>query len=315
MNKGIYQTNFEFPGQTAFYRGKVRDVYEIRGRFLVIVSTDRISAFDHILPQIIPQKGAILNRIAAHNLTETKNLVPNWFITSPHPYVSVGYKCDTIPVEMIVRNYLCGHALRMYQKGGRELCGNQLPEGLKPYQQLPEPILTPTTKAQTGHDEDITPEAILQNNIVSDDEWQTLKKHSFNLFAKGTEQSLIKGLLLADTKYEFGKFGNEIRLIDEVHTPDSSRFFLKDDYEKSFKENKTPEQLSKEFVRQWLIEEGFEGKTGQKIPELTSEKVSSIQQQYLKLFERFTGEKFDAGVQDDPEQEIFESVSGALKNL
>lgn len=312
--KGIHKTNFEFPGQTNFYRGKVRDVYEINNKYLVMVVTDRISAFDHILDQIIPQKGAVLNQIAAHNLQETSELVPNWFVTSPHPYVSIGYKCDPVPVEMIMRSYLCGHALRTYNKGERELCGNQLPEGLKPYQQLPEPILTPTTKAATGHDEDVTADELIAQNVVSSDEWQRLKKYSHNLFAKGTEQALIKGLLLADTKYEFGRFGDELRLIDEVHTPDSSRFFLKEDYEQSFEEGRPPEQLSKEFVRQWLISQGFDGQSDN-IPQLNEDTIEQIRNRYLQLYEQFIGKKFFPQIEDDPEEGLYDKVTEALNKL
>jgi phosphoribosylaminoimidazole-succinocarboxamide synthase len=286
----IKETNFAFKGQTGFYRGKVRDVYYFGDR-MAMVATDRISAFDVVLPKAIPDKGRVLNQIAAINLKATKEIVPNWVEASPDPNVTVGFKCETYPVEMVVRGYLAGHAAREYKAGKRILCGVSLPEGLKENDPLPHPIITPTTKAHVGHDEDISREDILKRNLVSEKEYSTLEKYALALFAKGTELAGQRGLILVDTKYEFGRHDNKVYLIDEVHTPDSSRYFYKDGYELRQQKGETQKQLSKEFVRQWLIENGFQGKDGQRVPEMTDAIVVSISDRYRELYEQMTGEK------------------------
>ncbi len=286
----IKETNFSFKGQTGFYRGKVRDVYYF-GDKMAMVATDRISAFDVVLPKAIPDKGRVLNQIAAINLEATRKIVPNWVEASPDPNVTVGFKCQTYPVEMVVRGYLAGHAAREYKAGKRILCGVSLPEGLKENDPLPHPIITPTTKAPVGHDEDISKEDIIKRKLVSEKEYLTLEKYALALFAKGTELAAQRGLILVDTKYEFGKHDETIYLIDEVHTPDSSRYFYKEGYELRQQKNETQKQLSKEFVRQWLIENGFQGKDGQQIPEMTDTIVLSISDRYRELYEQMTGEK------------------------
>lgn len=289
----IKETNFTFKGQTGFYRGKVRDVYYFGDR-MAMVATDRISAFDVVLPKAIPDKGRVLNQIAAINLKATKEIVPNWVEASPDPNVTVGFKCETYPVEMVVRGYLAGHAAREYKAGKRILCGVTLPEGLKENGPLPHPIITPTTKAHVGHDEDISREEIIKRKLVSEKEYQTLEKYALALFAKGTELAAKRGLILVDTKYEFGRHDDNIYLIDEVHTPDSSRYFYKEGYELRQQKGETQKQLSKEFVRQWLIENGFQGKDGQKVPEMTDAIVLSISDRYRELYEQMTGEKLAA---------------------
>ncbi|CAN5378612.1 phosphoribosylaminoimidazolesuccinocarboxamide synthase [soil metagenome] len=286
----IKETNFSFKGQTGFYRGKVRDVYYF-GDKMAMVATDRISAFDVVLPKAIPDKGRVLNQIAAINLEATRKIVPNWVEASPDPNVTVGFKCETYPVEMVVRGYLAGHAAREYKAGKRILCGVSLPEGLKENDPLPQPIITPTTKAHVGHDEDISREDIIKRKLVSEKEYLTLEKYALALFAKGTELAANRGLILVDTKYEFGTHDETIYLIDEVHTPDSSRYFYKEGYELRQQKNETQKQLSKEFVRQWLIENGFQGKDGQRIPEMTDAIVLSISDRYRELYEQMTGEK------------------------
>src|SRR6185436_9079973 len=257
--QAIRETKFKFPGQTGFYSGKVRDVYYF-GDKMAMVATDRISAFDVILPRAIPDKGRVLNQIAAMNLQATKDLVPNWVISTPDPNVTIGFKCETFPVEMVIRGYLAGHAWREYKSGKRSVCGVPLPEGLKENDKLPQPIITPTTKAHVGHDEDISREEILKRGIVSEADYNTLETYTLRLFRKGSELAAQRGLILVDTKYEFGKNNNIIYLIDEVHTPDSSRYFYADGYNERQKANEPQKQLSKEFVRQWLIENGFQGK-------------------------------------------------------
>ncbi len=286
----IKETNFKFKGQTGFYRGKVRDVYYFGDR-MVMVATDRISAFDVVLPKAIPDKGRVLNQIAALNLSQTRDLVPNWVQATPDPNVTVGFKCETFPVEMVVRGYLAGHAGREYKSGKRTLCGVGLPEGLRENDPLPHPIITPTTKAHVGHDEDISREDILKKKIVSEADYSTLEKYALTLFNKGTELAARRGLILVDTKYEFGKHDGKIFLIDEVHTPDSSRYFYKSGYEQRQATGEPQKQLSKEFVRQWLIENGFQGKEGQRVPEMTDAIVTSIAERYRELYEQMTGEK------------------------
>ena len=288
MHQSIKETNFKFPGQTGFYRGKVRDVYYF-GDKMVMVATDRISAFDVVLPRAIPDKGRVLNQIAAINLEATKSLVPNWGQSVPDPNVTIGFQCEPFPVEMVVRGYLAGHAGREYRSGKRTLCGVTLPEGLRENDPLPHPIITPTTKAKVGHDEDISRDEILKRGLVSEADYMILEKYALALFRKGSEMAAQRGLILVDTKYEFGKHNGTIYLIDEVHTPDSSRYFYRDGYEDRQKIGEPQKQLSKEFVRQWLIENGFQGKDGQKVPEMTDAIVASISARYRELYEQVTG--------------------------
>jgi len=307
----IPATNFQFPGQTAFYKGKVRDVYSFEKR-LVMIATDRISAFDVILPRAIPYKGQVLNQIAAHFLNATSNIVPNWLEEVPDPNVSIGIKCQAYPVEMVVRGYLAGHAWREYKAGKREVCGVALPEGLKENDKLPQPIITPTTKAHEGHDEDISREQILAQGLVSEDEYEHLERYTLALFARGTEMAADQGLILVDTKYEFGQLDGTIYLIDEIHTPDSSRYFYKDTYEENQRAGVAQKQLSKEFVREWLIENGFQGKDGQTVPEMTDEKVTSISERYIELFEKVTGMKFQKNNMDHPLERIEKAILRAM---
>jgi phosphoribosylaminoimidazole-succinocarboxamide synthase len=291
MEKGIKQTQFSFPGQLGFYKGKVRDVYIFEDK-LAVVATDRISAFDVVLPRPIPYKGQVLNQIAAKFLLATADIVPNWVTATPHPYVTIGKKCVPFKVEMVIRGYLAGHAAREYKAGKREICGVKLPEGLRENDKLPQPIITPTTKAAEGHDQDISKEEILRQGIVSPEDYAVLEKYTHALFEKGSQMAGDKGLILVDTKYEFGKYGDEILLIDEIHTPDSSRYFYADTYEAFQIEGLPQRQLSKEFVRQWLIANGFQGKDGQKVPEMPDAFVEEITDRYIELFEKIIGEPF-----------------------
>lgn len=287
--QAIKETRFTFPGQTGFYSGKVRDVYYF-GDLMAMVATDRISAFDVILPRAIPDKGRVLNQIAAINLLATKQIVPNWVLSTPDPNVTIGFKCDPFPVEMVIRGYLAGHAWREYKAGRKSVCGVRLPDGLTENDPLPEPVITPTTKAKVGHDEDISREEILRRGLVSASDYQLLQEYTLELFRKGSELAAARNLILVDTKYEFGKHGGKIYLIDEVHTPDSSRYFYRDGYQTRQKAGQPQKQLSKEFVRQWLIENGFQGKDGQRVPEMTDEVVSSISVRYKELYQQMTGE-------------------------
>ncbi len=287
--QAIKETNFKFKGQTGFYKGKVRDVYYF-GERMAMIATDRISAFDVVLPKAIPDKGRILNQIAAFNLNATKEIVPNWVIATPDPNVTVGFKCEAYAVEMVVRGYLAGHAWREYKAGKRKICGVPLPEGLKENDKLPQPIITPTTKASVGHDEDISKEEILSRSIVSKSEYEILEDYTRKLYAKGTELAAQRNLILVDTKYEFGKHNGKIYLIDEVHTPDSSRYFYKEGYELRQQAGEPQKQLSKEFVRQWLIENGFQGKEGQQVPVMTDEIVKNISDRYKELYHHVMGE-------------------------
>lgn len=310
----IKNTNFNFPNQTNFYKGKVRDVYSFEN-LLVMVASDRISAFDVVLPRAIPFKGQVLNQIAEHFLNATRDVVPNWLVATPDPNVSVGLKCETYPVEMVVRGYLAGHAWRTYKSGLRTLCGVTLPEGLKENNKLPTPIITPTTKAHEGHDEDISREEILAKGSVSEAEYVQLEQYTLALFAKGTEMAAEQGLILVDTKYEFGNKDGQITLIDEIHTPDSSRYFYADGYQERQNNNESQKQLSKEFVREWLIANGFQGKDGQVIPEMTDEWVNQVSERYIELFEQVTGKKF---VKDNSENilaRVEENVNSYLKSL
>lgn len=287
--QAIKETKFNFSGQTGFYSGKVRDVYYF-GNLMAMVATDRISAFDVILPRAIPDKGRVLNQIAAANLVATKDIVPNWVLDTPDPNVTIGFRCDPFPVEMVVRGYLAGHAWREYKAGRRSVCGVALPEGLKENDPLPHPIITPTTKAKVGHDEDISREDILKRGLVTEDDYRMLEEYTLKLFRKGSDLAAAHKLILVDTKYEFGKHEGTIYLIDEVHTPDSSRYFYKEGYENRQRAGEAQKQLSKEFVRQWLIENGFQGKDGQRVPEMTDEIVASISARYKELYQQMTGE-------------------------
>lgn len=290
--QALKETNFEFPGQTGFYRGKVRDVYFFDDR-MAVVTTDRISAFDVVLPRAIPYKGAVLNSIAAYFLKATADLVPNWLESTPHPMLSLGRRCVAYPVEMVVRGYMAGHAWRQYRDGHRILCGVALPEGLHENDQLPQPIITPTTKAHEGHDEDISREEIIARGLVPEAEYRQLEAYALSLFARGQQMAAEKGLILVDTKYEFGKTEEgKILLIDEIHTPDSSRYFYREGYQERQQKKEPQRQLSKEFVRQWLIGDGFQGKEGQRIPPMTDEIVQHISDRYLELYEQITGLSF-----------------------
>lgn len=291
MSQAIKETHFNFPGQVGFYKGKVRDVY-LFDQELVVVASDRISAFDVVLPRAIPFKGQVLNQIAASFLKATADIVPNWVTSTPDPNVTIGKKCEPFKVEMVIRGYLAGHAAREYKAGKRMLCGVALPEGLKENDRLPEPIITPTTKAAEGHDEDISREEILAQGLVSEADYLVLEKYTRALFQRGQEMAKEKGLILVDTKYEFGKFGDQIILIDEIHTPDSSRYFYAEGYKENQEKGLPQKQLSKEFVRQWLIANGFQGKEGQQVPEMTDEIVESISDRYIELFEKITGQAF-----------------------
>lgn len=308
------ETQFNFPGVVDKYKGKVRDVYYL-DNVMVVVASDRISAFDVILPRPIPYKGQILNQIAAKFLALTKDLVPNWVLDVPDPNVTIGVKCEPFKVEMVIRGYLAGHAWREYKSGKRILCGVTLPEGLKENDKLPKPIITPTTKASEGHDMDISRDEIIRQGIVSEKDYTQMEQYTHALFQKGSDYADSRGLILVDTKYEFGKQGGKIYLIDEIHTPDSSRYFYADTYEAIQLENKQQKQLSKEFVRQWLIENGFQGKEGQKVPEMTDEVVNSISQRYIELFEKVTGEKFVGRKYDSAEGVIEQNVLNSLKKI
>lgn len=286
------KTNYQFKNQSAFYKGKVRDVYTINHNILVMIASDRISAFDVVLPNGIPYKGQVLNQIAAQFLNATKDIVPNWLISSPHPNVSIGKMCEPFKIEMVVRGYLAGHAARTYQSGLRNICGVTLPERLKENDKLPFPIITPTTKASEGHDEDISKEEIIKQGIVSKEHYEQLEKYSLAIYARGQEISNKMGLILVDTKYEFGLFNNQIHLMDEIHTPDSSRYFYLEGYDERQLEGIEQKQLSKEFVRKWLIENGFQGKDGQVIPEMNEDWINQISARYIELFEKVTGHKF-----------------------
>ncbi|VTP88696.1 MULTISPECIES: phosphoribosylaminoimidazolesuccinocarboxamide synthase [Sphingobacterium] len=311
----IKETNFNFKGQTAFYRGKVRDVYSIGDDFLVMVASDRISAFDVVLPKPIPYKGQVLNQIASKFLSATEDILPNWVASVPDPNVTIGKKCEPFKVEMVIRGYVSGHLWRTYRDGGRVLCGVQLPEGLKENDKLPTPIITPSTKADVGHDEDISREDIIARGIVSEEDYTQLEKYAHALFQRGTEIAAERGLILVDTKYEFGKKDGQIYLIDEIHTPDSSRYFYAEGYEDRQAKGEAQKQLSKEFVRQWLIENGFQGKDGQKVPEMTEEIVKSISERYIELYEHITGEKFLYPEEGDVLERVEKNVSKALDNL
>ena len=311
----LTKTDFHFPGQNGVYHGKVRDVYSIGDDLLVMVATDRISAFDVILPEGIPYKGQVLNQIATEFLEATSDIVPNWRLATPDPMVTVGYRCEGFPVEMIIRGYLTGSAWREYAAGARELCGVQLPEGMKENQKFPEPIITPTTKAAEGHDENISREEIIAQGLVSEEDYKKMEGYTRQLFARGQAMASEKGLILVDTKYEFGKRNGEVVLIDEIHTPDSSRYFYAEGYEERFRKGEPQRQLSKEFVRQWLIDHGFMGKAGQKVPEMTPEFCESVSNRYIELYEHITGRKFIKVPETDLVSRIEDNVLSCLDML
>ncbi|MFH1319236.1 MAG: phosphoribosylaminoimidazolesuccinocarboxamide synthase [Bacteroidota bacterium] len=293
MKNTILNTNFSFSGQKSFYRGKVREVYTIDDELLVMIATDRISAFDVVLPRGIPYKGQVLNQIAARAMADTADIVPNWIIDVPDPVVTIGYKCEPFKVEMVIRGCLAGHAWREYREGKRTLCGVPMPEGMRENDKFLEPIITPTTKADVGHDEDISKEEILEKGLVDEEDYLRLEEYTRALFLRGTEIADKMGLILVDTKYEFGKSNGNIYLIDEIHTPDSSRYFYKEGYEERLAKGEPQKQLSKEFVREWLIKNGFQGKEGQKIPDMSDDFVNSVSQRYIELYEKLTGEAFE----------------------
>ncbi len=308
----LTQTDFHFDGMKSVYHGKVRDVYDINDDLLVMVATDRISAFDVILPKGIPYKGQVLNQIAAKFLDATSDIVPNWKIATPDPMVTVGLKCEGFRVEMIIRGYLTGSAWREYQNGCRSLCGVTLPEGMKENQRFPEPIITPTTKADAGHDENISKEEIIAQGLVSKEDYELMEQYTRKLFQRGTEMAAEKGLILVDTKYEFGKKDGKVYLIDEIHTPDSSRYFYAEGYEEKFQKGEAQRQLSKEFVRQWLMDHNFMGKEGQQVPEMTEEYVNSVSERYIELYEHIVGEKFEKASADDLTTRIEKNVAAFL---
>lgn len=308
----ITKTNFNFAGQRSLYTGKVRDVYNINDELLVMIATDRISAFDVVLPKGIPYKGQVLNQIASRFLDATADIVPNWKIAVPDPMVTIGVYCNPFPVEMIIRGYLTGSSWRTYQKGARNICGVPVPDGMKEHQRFPEPIITPTTKATTGHDEDITREEIISQGLVSDEDYLLLEKYTLELFRVGTEIAAQKGLILVDTKYEFGKRDGKIYLIDEIHTPDSSRYFYLDGYDERQAKGEAQKQLSKEFVREWLMANNFKGDPGQQVPEMTPEIVASISERYIELYEKITGEKFQKADVSEVLSRVERNINGFL---
>jgi len=308
MNNTLTKTDYHFPGQTAVYHGKVRDVYTIGSDMLVMIATDRISAFDVILPVGIPYKGQVLNQIASKFLDATADIVPDWKQASPDPMVTVGMKCEPYKVEMVIRGYLTGSSWREYKNGIRTLCGVSLPEGMRENQKFPSPIITPTTKAQEGHDENISKEEIIAQGLVSKEEYEQIENYTYALFERGTQMAAEKGLILVDTKYEFGKKDGKIYLIDEIHTPDSSRYFYSEGYEERFEKGEEQRQLSKEFVRKWLMDNGFQGQQGQKVPEMTPEFCESVSERYIELFETITCEKFVKADTKDLEKRIEKNV-------
>ena len=313
--EAIVKTDFHFPGQKSVYKGKVRDVYNIKDEYLVMVVSDRISAFDVVLPKGIPYKGQVLNQIAAKFLDATADIVPNWKIATPDPMVTIGHKCEPFKVEMVIRGYLTGSSWRSYKAGERTLCGNPLAEGMRENQKFPTPLITPTTKAVEGHDENISKEEIIAQGLVNREDYELLEKYTMALFKRGTEMAAEKGLILVDTKYEFGKKDGKIYLIDEIHTPDSSRYFYAQGYEERFKKDEKQKQLSKEFVREWLMDNGFQGQTGQKVPEMTPAIIAGITDRYIELYESITGQKFVKGEGTNVIKRIEDNVTACLKEL
>jgi phosphoribosylaminoimidazole-succinocarboxamide synthase len=314
MDKSIISTDFSFLGQKSVYKGKVRDVYNINNDYLIMVVSDRISAFDVVLPKGIPYKGQVLNQIAAKFLDATADIVPNWKIATPDPMVMVGHLCEPFKVEMVIRGYLSGHAWREYREGKRKLCGVTLPDGMKENEKFPEPIITPTTKAAEGHDLDISRKEIINQGIVSAEDYSTLEKYTYSLFRRGSEMAKEKGLILVDTKYEFGKKDGKILLIDEINTPDSSRYFYAKGYEERLAKGENQKQLSKEFVRIWLIENGFQGLEGQKVPEMTEKFVQQVSDRYIELFENITGDKFVKADSGDVKMRIKNNIEKFIAN-
>jgi phosphoribosylaminoimidazole-succinocarboxamide synthase len=315
MANAIQDTNFNFPKQVSKYSGKVRDVYNINEEYLVIVASDRISAFDHILPRPIPYKGQVLNQVSEHFFRAIDGVVPTHVVAVPDPNVTIGLKCDAIPVEVVVRNYLAGHAWRTYKSGLRTLCGVALPEGLKEADQLPEPIITPATKSTIGHDEDISETEILKSGLLGGDEWAQIKYYALELFKKGTEMAAEQGLILVDTKYEFGTHDGNIYLIDEVHTPDSSRYYYADGYAERQAKGESQKQLSKEFVREWLMDNGFQGLEGQQMPVMGDDFLNQVTERYIELYETITGKTFSRGATDNLEQRIMDNTVPVLEKL
>ena len=315
LMKALIRTDFHLPEQVSKYTGKVRDVYFIGDDYLVMVATDRISAFDVVLPEGIPFKGQVLNQIAARFLDATADILPNWKLAEPDPMVTVGWRCEPFKVEMVIRGYLTGHAWREYKAGKRTLCGVPLPDGMVENQRFPEPIITPTTKAAEGHDEDISKEEIIAQGIVGKEDYEQLEAYTRALFARGTEMAAQKGLILVDTKYEFGKRDGKIILMDEIHTPDSSRYFYADGYEERLARGEHQKQLSKEFVREWLMANGFQGKEGQKVPDMTPEVVAGITDRYIELYEHITGVPFVKAEDPDPAARIEKNITDFLKSL
>ncbi len=315
QSNAIKETNFKFPNQKSYYKGKVRDVYNVNNDLLVMIVSDRISAFDVVLPKAIPYKGQVLNQIAAKFLKATEDIVPNWVIDVPDPSVTIGKMCVPFKVEMVIRGYLSGHAWREYKAGKRILCGVAMPDGMKENDKFPEPIITPTTKASVGHDEDISREEILSQGIVSDSDYIKLEDYTRKIFQRGTEIAAEKGLILVDTKYEFGKVGNIIYLIDEIHTPDSSRYFYAEGYQERQAKGENQKQLSKEFVRQWLIENDFQGKEGQVIPEMSDEFIVEISERYIELYENITGDKFIKSDVSDVLKRVETNINKALLEI
>ncbi|MEM7380258.1 MAG: phosphoribosylaminoimidazolesuccinocarboxamide synthase [Bacteroidota bacterium] len=316
MSNTLVATNFQFPGQQSVYKGKVREVYQIGEELLVMIATDRLSAFDVVMPKGIPYKGQILNQIASRMMDSTADIVPNWLLANPDPNVAVGYACEPFKVEMVIRGYMAGHAAREYKAGKRTLCGVPLPEGLRENDAFPEPIITPATKAEKGdHDEDISREEILERGIVSEEDYIVLEKYTKSLFERGSQIAAERGLILVDTKYEFGKTkGGEIVLIDEIHTPDSSRYFYSEGYEDRQEQGVLQKQLSKEFVRQWLISNGFQGLEGQQVPEMSDDYINSVSERYIELYENITGLAFEKADVSDIEARIEKNVLDYLAN-
>ena len=315
MKKTLLKTDFNFPNQRAVYKGKVRDVYSIGEELLVMVASDRISAFDHVLPVGIPCKGQVLNQVATIFLKATEDIVPNWLIEVPDPNVAIGYRCEPIKIEMVIRGYLTGHAWRTYREGKRTLCGVELPEGMKENDPFPQPIITPSTKADEGHDEDISKEEILKQGIVDEEIYAQLEKYTHALFQRGTEMAKSRDLILVDTKYEFGLKDGQVMLMDEIHTPDSSRYFYAEGYEERQEKGEQQKQLSKEFVRQWLIEHGFQGLDGQQMPEISADFVELVSARYIELFEKITGRKFEKVDASNVEERIVKNTTSALERL
>lgn len=313
MKETLARTDFRLPGQKAVYHGKVRDVYTLENDLLVMIATDRISAFDVVLPAGIPYKGQVLNQIAAHYLDATRDIVPNWKIATPDPMVTIGHRCEPFKVEMVIRGYITGSAWRAYAAGERVLCGLPLPEGMRENQRFEHPIITPTTKADEGHDENISRQEIIAQGLVSKEDYEQIERYTYALFKRGTQMAAEKGLILVDTKYEFGKKDGKIYLIDEIHTPDSSRYFYAEGYQKRFERGEAQKQLSKEFVRQWLIENGFQGKPGQQIPEMTEAYCDSVSERYIELYERVVGKPFEKADLSNLAERIEKNITEYLR--